>query len=216
MRIVRHVLFHLPPSTHELWDPSHSSCKGLDHAFVERRELAAIILTFFLVNPCTKHLGLKAWIVMCFTTPWKSRRGREPEGKLCKDWHGWKGAGCRLPLGLAAGASVLEDLRSDWGGRKVREKLPHYPAASGASWPVESRRESGALGAGVGAGGGRCCCYLQQTFLSNNLEQMEGRVPLSRASISSPSASSASPRAWGGEATQQILPESFSPDKRKG
>lgn len=123
----------------------------------------------------------------------------------------------RLPLGLAAGASVLEDLRSDWGGGgKVRIKLPHDPAASGASQPVESRRESGALGAGVGAGGGRCCCYLQQTFLSNNLEQMEGRVPLLRASISSPSASSASPHAGGGEATQQILPESFSPDKRKG
>lgn len=122
----------------------------------------------------------------------------------------------RLPLGLAAGASVLEDLRSNWGGGKSERKLPRNPAAAGASRSVESRRESRALGAGVGAGGGRCCCYLQQAFLSNNLEQMEGRVPLRRASTSSPPASPASPRAGGGEATQQILPESFSPEKRKG
>lgn len=87
------MLFHFPPSAHELWDPSHSSCKALVHAFVEREEGTCCMNShLFSVNLCTKHLCLKAWIVMCFATGWKRRRGREPEGKLCKDWHwhGWE------------------------------------------------------------------------------------------------------------------------------
>lgn len=171
----------------------------------------------FSVNLCTKHLGLKACALLHHGNVGEERSLRE---KLCKDWHwhGWEGAGW---AGFLLG---WQQLLQFWrikrvtgeGGGKVREKLSHDPAASGASQAVESRRESRALGAAVGAGGGRCCCYLQQTFLSNNLEQIEGWVPLLRASISSPSAPSTSPRAGGGEAAQQILPESFSPDKRKG
>jgi len=57
---------------------------------------------------------------------------------------------------------------------------------------AESRRGSEALGASVGAGGGRHRCYLQQTFLSNNLEQMGAWVLLRRGSFSSPSSPSAS------------------------
>lgn len=109
---------------------------------------------------------------------------------------------------MAAGALILKDLRSNWGKKtpldiKPRQKLPHNlaAAAAGASLSVESTRGSAALGAGVGAGGGRRHCYLQQTFLSNNLEQMGARVPLCRGSISSPSSSSAS--SLGGEKERQ-------------
>lgn len=48
---------------------------------------------------------------------------------------------------------------------------PAGEGAAGVSLSEESRRGSGALGAGAEQVG-RCCCSLQQMFLSNNLEQM--------------------------------------------
>lgn len=103
------------------------------------------------------------------------------------------------------------------GGRgKAREKLPHNltAAAAGVSLSVESRRGSEALGASVGAGGGRRCCYLQQTFLSNNLEQMgEPGYRCAEAPSAAPRPPQPLPWARGGKTRQQSLPESFSPDK---
>lgn len=90
------MLFHFSPSTHELWDPSHSSCTGLVHAFVERRELAAWILNF----PLQIHAQriwvwrLESWCA----PPHHGKVGEEgsPREKLSKEkapWHGWEGAG---------------------------------------------------------------------------------------------------------------------------
>lgn len=157
------MLFYSPPSIHELWDPHHSSGKFM-HL---RRERGGNLLHEFWPFCCKsmhKPLGCGG---LNRAVVWGTV-GEEvsPRKKLCKDWHqnGGQLKGC-----FRGGSRCFnsERFKEQLGKKnpldiKPRQKLPHNlaAAAAGASLSVESTRGSAALGAGVGAGGGRRHCYL--------------------------------------------------------